>query len=357
MMKRIISALAILLLSAAYSVADNNKVIALTETDRTRSYEVGNYFSLTFTLTDTEKKDGDAKVVIDVNTYSSCGLCIYGKQFTETELKHLAHPYKAKFSKGYPGTKGMRRVDALSGLKYIVTAMPDQILQSVYTMDVYDGVPIKITIPVYLVTYKKSYDDNRTKKIFRKEDVTVELDVRLGEPSQYVELKAQVDSLKTELENLIFCNNPRHTPTLESQKQFYTDKVQALLDEITAIERVNGWHLTSNERGKNIVCTDIYRKYQELKAILADINIDAVQVKDCGRHKVSHRCSYCSLNFQQILTKLDNIYMKIYNSDNPDAVRSQYASEVKKIETCAKRRIDYRKYQKRVEEFIERIKG
>lgn len=358
-MKYIISIFALLLMFAGHSVAGNTVVVSVNEAEPIQTHEIADQISLTFTLTDTQIKDGAARVLIDINNSSSNGLYIFHEAYTEKELKKMAQPYKLKFSKSYPGTKGHRSVEPADGLGGRVVLNPYR-GATIYDVVVYDGIKTDFMFPFYLVEYKNNSEFSRGKKIVRKVEVAIEFDIHLAEPREYIEMKEQVDTLIAELKNLTFCDNPKHSPTLEEQKQVYIDRIDSIKTRIDSVQRDNGWNFTADEHSRRRVETDICKKFLALESLLYEINIENVPVQDCGEHKVAapvHSCRYCSYSFQQILNQLDNIYMKVSNSDDPVAVRKEYASEVVRIEACAKRRSGYQKYQKKIEEFIARING
>ena len=355
-MKKIISIIALLLMFAGYSVAGNTIAVTVNEADSIQTHQIAENISLTFRLTDTQIKDGDARVMIDINNNSSNGVFIFHKAYTEKELKKKAQPYKIKFSKSFPGTKGQRNVIPAECIGDMLVLNPSRSAE-ICDAVVYDGIETELTIPFYLVEYKKNGEYSRVKKIVQMEEITIEFDIHLAEPREYIEMNEQVDTLIAELANITFCDNPKHSPTLEEQRQVYIDRIDAIKIRIDSVQRDNGWNITATEHTKRRAETDICQKFLSLEAKLLELNVENVPLQDCGGHKVAapHYCKYCSYDFQKILNKLENIYMKIDNSDDPDALRKEYASDVSKIVSCAKRRSGYRKYQKDIEEFIERI--
>lgn len=359
-MKKIISIIALLLMFAGYSVAGNTVVVSVNEENSAQTHEIAENITLTFQLTDTHIKDGVARVVVDINNNSSNGLLIFDKAYTEKDLKKK----RIKFIKSFPGTKGQRSVNPAECIDYMVFLLPSGNTETrsteICNAVVYDGIKTELTIPFYLVKNKKNSDYSRVMRIIQKEEVTIEFDIHLAEPREYVEMKEQVDTLIAELADLTFCDNPKHSPTLEEQRQVYIDRIDAIKTRIDSVQRDNGWDLTADVHSERRAQTDICKKFQTLESRLYEINIENVTLQDCGNHKVAaptHYCKYCSYSFQQIMNHLDHIYMKISNSDDPDAVRKEYASDLRRIEACAKRRNGYRKYQKKIEEFIERING
>ena len=352
-MKKIISIIALLFMFAGYSLAGNTIVVSVNEADSTQTHEIAENVSLTFRLTDAQIKDGDARVKIEINNQSSNGVFIFDKAYTEKELKKAL----VKFARSFPGTRGQRCVMPAEGINNMVLMSPsntigDSLNQSreIYTVNVYDGIKTDLTIPFYLVEYKKHTGHSRVKKIVKKGEVTIEFDVHLAEPREYVEIT--------------FCDNPKHSPSLDEQKAVYVERIKAIQERIDSVKRANGWNITADERSKTRVKTDIFNKFKKLEEELHEVDINNVPLQDCGGHKVAaqvgrHSCKYCSYNFDQLVNQLENIYFKISNSDDPAAVMKKYSSDVRKIEACAKRRTEYRnsKSKKQIEEFIHRING
>lgn len=365
-MKKIISIIALLFMFAGYSLAGKTILVTVNEADSTQTHEIAENVSLTFRLTDAQIKDGDAIVKIEINNQSSNGVFIFDKAYTEKELKKAL----VKFARSFPGTRGQRCVMPAEGINNMVLMSPsntigDSLNQSreIYTVNVYDGIKDTLTIPFYLVEYKKHSGYSRVKKIVKKGEVAIEFDVHLAEPREYVEIKEELDSLKRELANLTFCDNPKHSPSLDEQKAVYVERIKAIQERIDSVKRANGWNITADERSKTRVKTDIFNKFKKLEEELHEVDINNVPLQDCGGHKVAaqvgHRCKYCSYTFDQLVNQLENIYFKISNSDDPAAVMQKYSSDVRKIEDCAKRRRGYSnsKSKKSIEEFIHRING
>ena len=355
-MKRIILAIAVAILSMAGASAQNNpqkRATALLNNVQTDTVIRADFCKIAVHLKNI-KADGTAEVSIDIENNSMDYVYIFDKTLTAKQLKK--QPYKIRFDKFYPVPKKLRMVEGCSEISRHIILAPDYNQTGIIKTEVFDAVPDDFTIPVYLVRQGKK------KVITTCQEIIIKVDVHLDAPGEFIAFKYDVEKLKADVDSLTFCNNPKHEPSLEQQKMKWQEKVNELQGRYAQIIQDNGWSFLSSNRGRMIQKTDIYKRYEDVRAILESINIDNVPVKDCGMHveepvRPEHYCAYCSLSLNQILNKLENIYMRISNSDDPDSARQQYAAEVRRIEACAKRRSGYDRYQTRIDKFINRING
>lgn len=355
-MKRIILAIAVAMLSMAGASAQDNpqkKATALLNNVQTDTVIRADFCKIAVHLKNI-KADGTAEVSIDIQNNSMDYVYIFDKTLTAKQLKK--QPYKIRFDKFYPVPKKLRMVEGCSEISRHIILAPDYNQTGIIKTEVFDAVPDQFTIPVYLVRQGKK------KVITTCQEIIIKVDVHLDAPGEFIAFKYDVEKLKADVDSLTFCNNPKHEPSLEQQKMKWQEKVNELQGRYAQIFQDNDWSFLSSNRGKMIQKTDIYKRYEAVRTILESINIDNVPVKDCGMHveepvRPEHSCVYCSWNFDQIINKLNNMYMKISNSDDPDSARQQYVAQARKIEACAKRKSGYSRYQTKIDELIYRING
>lgn len=364
-MKKFTLAIAALLITALYASADIKKNVTLSNADSVKIVKFQDICEFTFELTKI-RKNGTAQVAVSIkNLNYEKGLYIFNEPFNEKQLKKK--PYKIRFGKQIPGPKGSRYVRNQKDINQLVALKALYSTRNIARLEVFDEVPTQVTFPIYLVEFKNPNDETKKKTIVQTEDLIVNFDVYLDTPREYLELKLRVDELKAAVDTLNLCDNPKHEPSFEEQKAVYDKRVNGLLAEYAQIKRLNDWVFSSSERGRMMERTAIYRKYDALHTTILETQkkLEHIPTKDCGAHEekivvappvtTGHHCAQCSSNLTQLISKLENIYMKIHNSDDPQAIRQQYADEVRQIEACAKRRSEYGKYQRKIEKFIERI--
>ena len=115
-----------------------------------------------------------------------------------------------------------------------------------------------------------------------------------------------------------------------------------------------------------------YQRYAALKDDI-DKNIDLNKhLGTCRQHRgggtpAGHQCSYCSLSLQQIYHKLDDLYKKIYSSNDRQATKASVMGQVNALYNCctaadcAKHASQWRSggggYKSRIQERYNRIQG
>ena len=112
--------------------------------------------------------------------------------------------------------------------------------------------------------------------------------------------------------------------SVDKQKAAYQKQIDNLKAKIDGIISSHGWR--EGDAG--------YQRYNELKSKLDGIEIVE---RDCGRHRApvaGHRCSYCNLSLQQIYHRLDDIYKKVYSSNNRKQAKASVMSQVNALYNC-----------------------
>ena len=310
-----ISILFVLLFSLiTSSFADEQRKVKLDDDKHNKeTIEVAN-FNIFLELIDVEE-NGNVKVKVELeNLDESKGLSLFERAYDEKTLKKMRP--KIKYDKIFPGSKGKRLIDACDSIKSAIHLYPSQ-KELIMTLSAKDGETTKATLPIYIIEYKdKNYIlwEKQELILLQKEVIELEIEIDLKPGEAYVNITKECDSLLKEFDEVLFCTHKRHKPSLEEQKTEFQSKIDSLVEKIDGIIKSNGWFST-DKRDK---------LYGEQRVYV-------------------HRCKYCSSSLQQISHELDDIYQKIYSSQDRSATKTTEIRSVNAMYDCAKRRRDWRK--------------
>ncbi len=320
MIKRL-SILIVLLFSVyAVSYADEQKKVTLNDSDRKREVvEIANSRIVIELIG--EEANGNAKISIKIeNIDESKSLCLFNKAYNEKALKKML---KIKYDKVFPGTKGERVIDACFGVSQDIRIAPT-CKEKIFSLSCKDGETTSCRLPLYIIETKdKNYIlfEKQQLILLDKEVIELEIEVALKFRDTYNSVKDGCDKLIEEYDEIQFCTNKKHKPSLEEQKEDFQRKIDVLVSQIDSIVKVNYW-FSSDER---------YKLYQEQKERL--INLDLSKKEgDCGEH--IHKCSYCRYTPRDVLHKLEDIHKRIYNSSNRSTIKKQLLRDVNAVYAC-----------------------
>lgn len=339
--------LSVLLLSIVNSsFADEQRKVRLDDNKHTKeTIEVAN-FNIFLELTDVEE-NGNVKVNIELeNLDDSKGLSLFERSYNEKTLKKMRP--KIKYDKIFPGSKGMRLIDACDHIKNAIHLYPSQ-KEMIMTLSARDGEVTKVTLPIYIIEYKdKNYIFWKKKelRLLQKEIIELEIEIDLKPGEIYANITRECDNLLKEFDDILFCAHKKHKPSLEEQKKDFQNKIDSLVEKIDGIIQSNGW-LSSEKR---------YKLFDAQRDRLKNIKLEEKE-GDCGKHNV-HKCKYCNSSLQQISHQLDDVYQKIYSSQDRNAAKAELIKNVNAMYDCAKRRRDWRRsdYKVKIERLYKEIK-
>lgn len=329
-----ISVLFVLLFSLlSNSLADEQRKVKLDNDKHNKeTIEVAN-FNIFLELKEVDE-NGNVEVKVELeNLDESKGLSLFERAYNEKTLKKMRP--KIKYDKIFPGSKGKRLIDACSHINSAMHLYPSQ-KNLIMTLSTKDGEVTKATLPIYIIEYKeKDYIlwEKQELILLQKEVIELEIEINLKLGEAYANITRECDRLLKEFEDVLFCTNKKHTPSLEEQKEEFQSKVDSLLEKIDGIIESNGWFSTEKR----------YRLYDEQRERLKNIKLEDKE-GDCGKHKEDvHRCKYCNSSLQQISHKLDDIYQIIYSSQERREEKAKHIRSVNAMYNCAKRRKDWKR--------------
>ena len=263
----------------------------------------------------TDNGNGIFDVTVELkNNQAEELLYLFGRSFMEKELKK-SRPVSIRFYKyGFSGKKGYRNVGSCDYLdSQIIKIEPEDSRLIIQSLSVNANDTMTTTIPVYLAKKKGK------KKVILLDLKDLELTIIVKasivpDDPTYQRLANSRDSLIDELEGKdgkkgrTFCPHKCHKPSKAQQEKPYRDKIKELVaeaDDIIKRERLTD----SSERG---------RGYLQLKESLEDIDLKKYE-KICGNDPsncgCTHNCDYCKLKLDQIYSRMNGYYMKVYNGE------------------------------------------
>lgn len=350
MMARILSLLS-LIFCFSFSVLADNKDIEIrlnTNDNTTKSIELG-FGYMTFQYVTHEGNEAKVRITLENISSEPHAVLIFKYGLTEQVLKK--NKPKIEFEKKFPGGRNKRKVDGCNiGKGHYIIVTPTE-TDTLFTVDVPFTSYKKIDIPFYIAKYKakdlkKKGENNINYKILEKHDYRFTIYVQgwTEEDSTYLETKNSVEAYLKSLEDVQFCNNKKHKPSLKVQQQKYVEQKDSLIKVIGDIINVNGW----------MSDLEPHKAYSRLSAQLREVNLDDYN-QDCGKHTRSHKCNYCSLSAQDLYHRIDDIYQQLYAG----AISKENAVKTAKaILNCYqnnKRRRNDSSYGKKISGFYNRI--
>ena len=351
-MRKFWTFLAFFLVSAISIFADEQKSVKLNDDHQEEQIRLA-YCNL-FVKMISSDDEGNAKISIEIeNLDESNAIYIFGRAIPEKELKKLAP--RIMFDKSFPGTKGNRNIDTYRPVGNVLYIEPTD-KRLLPEIQITNAEKQLCRLPLYFAKYKKKRllgaDFGKNKMLLMEKQV-LELEIEVEQKSDevYIRLADECDKLIEEISKQTFCNNPRHSPSLEKQEAPYKERIDNLKSEID--KRIDQKKWMSTDEG--------YRRYNSLKQKLSDIDFASLE-KDCGkRHgqgsRTSQSCKYCKLSPQQIYHKLDDIYKTIYSSNDRKATKESVMADVSLLYGCQKHSASWKnsEYKSKITDRYNRI--
>lgn len=305
----------LLCLMATCVMADEQKKVTLSSNHDNEMISLS-YCNIFVNLKEVDDGVGEVSIELE-NLSESKVLILFDRSYTEKQVKKFSP--KMKFDKTFGGTKGKRITDPCSEQLSRVMQLRPSDKQSLPSVRVENESTKKVNLPVYIAKYKGS----KTLILLEKQVIELDIEAALKPSAEYVNMNTQCEQLIREIERTGVCPNKSHRTSVDKQREDYMKRINALKEKIDGIISSHGWN--ENDGG--------YRRFNELKSKLDGIQIPE---RDCGRHKavVGHSCSYCNLSLQQIYHKLDDLYKKIYSSNNRKATKDAVISQVRALYNC-----------------------
>lgn len=251
-----------------------------------------------------EHNNRNTVVVSLENTGDSNNLLIFRDNLINKKLKK--HKPKIEFAKYYFGDKNNRYVDGCRYLKSTFIAIKPEETSELLKMDIGKSSTNELVLPVYSAKFVKRIFRRNAYQIYEANKLVFNLNIRPWDENdpEYTEVKSAVKDYLYSLDKVTFCDNKKHSPSLEEQQCGYKAKKDSLVEVIRTI--IND---------HNLMSTDVeYEAYTKLLEQLNDANLNDHN-HDCGKHKAKpkqHSCSYCSLSEKEIYDNIDALYQEFY---------------------------------------------
>lgn len=325
----------LLTLFTAFSVfADGEYKIVLNEDDNQKSLELG-YVNINVVMGEPDAQ-GRVDITVELvnpNEVSNNMLFLFGRSFSEKELRGLKNP-RVVYDWNYP-VKKPRLTDYCERLgKEVVGLAPNHPTYSISHLKMTEEETLEIRLPIYMAIKKCSKKAALMEKHVEKLIISVEL----MPDENYPIIKKSCDSIAEVIANLTFCNNPKHKPSLEERERPYKDEVSDLRLIINL--KLLQWPIKSFR----------YRKYDELKQQLDDIEFKETDCGDPTLHTYNHYCKYCKLTLEEIYDVFDDLYQeKVYpkkelTKEEMQQVKAMYKCCTDK--TCKSHAAEWKKQNK-----------
>jgi hypothetical protein len=326
-MKKLIL-LPLLCLAVLTAWADEQKKVTLSN-DNPKEVINLSYANIFVSLLNGDDDQGQVLIEIE-NLDETKILALFHKPYTEKQVKKLSH--KFRYDKLFGGTKGKRIIDPYN----LETGKDVYIEPSMkYNVAAFNVTPDKnlmVHLPIYIAKPKKGIIEKllggEKLMLMRKQLIEIDVEVSLRPSAEYTGLQGEVEALKREVKNTVFCTSNKHKQSVEQQQQPYVQRISALKKKIDNAISAHGWQ--PGDSG--------YTRYNALKTELDGIDLNK-HLGTCSQHRVpihddSHSCNYCNLTLQQIYHRLDDLYKKIYTSSDRAATKASVIGQVNALYTC-----------------------
>lgn len=318
-MKKFLIFIILILFTGLFIYADEEKAVKLNDSIRQKTIEFAN--CNIFVSKGETDDDENTKVAIEIeNKDESNVVILFGHTYPEKELKKLSP--SIRFDKKYPKTN--RSLDTFKEGKNVLFIDPTNDKQKII-----EGIQIKkdekysCHLPFYIAKYKSNKRNKML--ILEREILELEIEVEVKPDMNFIRLENECNDLIDSIGKKTFCPNAKHKPSLEKQKSLYKERIDSLVSVIIGFRD----KYYSQDKG--------YKRYDELKQKLDGIQFVEI---DCGGPHTPppppKKCKYCNLSAQQIYHKLDDIYKKIYNSNNRKATKNSVMSDVNLLYNCSR---------------------
>ncbi|MCR4808429.1 MAG: hypothetical protein K5896_01045 [Prevotella sp.] len=328
-MKKIVL-MALLCLAVLFGRADEQKKITLSN-DNTKETVNLSYCNIFVTLMNPDSDDEFGQVLIEIeNLDEQKILALFHQPYKEKEVKKLKPSFQ--YDKLFGGTKGKRVIDP-----YNLETGQDVFIEpsNKYQLAAFNAPADKemaVTLPIYLSKPKEGIVQKILGKekllLLRKQVIELDITVELKPSAEYLGLLDEYKKLKKDVDNAVFCTNKKHRPGVEGQKEPYQKRMDELTAKIDAAISAHGW--SANDGG--------YQRFNAIKEDITKIDLSK-QEGICRTHRPNqdrpkHQCGYCSLSLQQIYHKLDDLYKKIYTSNDRAATKASVMGQVNGLYNC-----------------------
>lgn len=328
-MKKIVL-MALLCLAVLSGRADEQKKITLSN-DNTKETVNLSYCNIFVTLMNPDSDDEFGQVLIEIeNLDEQKILALFHQPYKEKEVKKLKPSFQ--YDKLFGGTKGKRVIDP-----YNLETGQDVFIEpsNKYQLAAFNAPADKemaVTLPIYLSKPKEGIVQKILGKekllLLRKQVIELDITVELKPSAEYLGLLDEYKKLKKDVDNAVFCTNKKHRPGVEGQKEPYQKRMDELTAKIDAAISAHGW--SANDGG--------YQRFNAIKEDISKIDLSK-QEGICRTHRPNqdrpkHQCGYCSLSLQQIYHKLDDLYKKIYTSNDRAATKASVMGQVNGLYNC-----------------------
>lgn len=341
-MRKTIFTILLTLLTVLSVFADGEYKIVLNEDDNKKSLELG-YVNINVTMGEPDAQ-GKVDIMVELvnpNEVSNNMLFLFGRSFDEKQLRGFTNP-RIVYDRNYP-VKKPRYTDYCEQLgKDVVSLAPNTPNYRISHLQMTEDETLEIRLPIYMAIKKCAKKAALMEKHIEKLLISVEL----TPDEDYPAIKKSCDSIAEVIAHLTFCNNPKHKPSLEEREQPYKDEVSDLRLIINL--KLLQWPIKSFR----------FRKYDELKQQLDDIEFKEADCGDPTLHTSDHYCKYCKLTLEEIYGAFDDLYQKkVYpkkelTKEEMQQVKAMYkcctdkmcrshAAEWKKKNKCKDGIIDY----------------
>ena len=317
-MKKFLTFIILFQFTGLFIYADEQREVKLNDDNPQKTIELAN--CNIFVSKGETDDDENTKVAIEIeNKDESNVVILFGHAFSEKDLKKQSP--SIRFDKKYPKTN--RSLETFNGGKNVLFIEPTDKRRLLEGIQIKKDKKYTCHLPFYIAKYKSN---KRNKMLIMEQEILeLEIGVEIKPDLDYIRLESECKVLIDEIGKKSFCPNPKHKQSLEEKKK-YKESIDSLVSVIVAFRD----KYYSQDKG--------YKRYDELKQKLDGIQFAEI---DCGKHSIpvsvsKDKCKYCNLSPQQIYHKLDDIYKKIYISNNRKATKNSVMPDVNLLYNCSR---------------------
>ncbi len=311
------------------SHADRRLEAKLNDSDQ-REYllEIPDLCNILLELTGVDE-DGNAKIDIEIeNRTRGEHLCLFYRAYPERELKKTS---KIKYEKGFLGRRGERKIHPCDKINRDIRINP---YRKERILSLSCKGTASCTLPFYIIKEKESLLFGRKRLLISSQEVIeLELEVDLKPDSSVILLETTCQQLLNEYEEILFCPNKHHRPSLEEQKDNFQRKIDSLVIQIDRFIDEKGWNLPLKK----------VEYFEDQKKRLNDLDLSKKE-SDCGGHRGPiHRCAYCRYTPLQISQELEDTYKRIYVSSDQGAAKTKVINKINAVYNCPNAKRNWKK--------------
>lgn len=324
----------ILLLSFSFwdSFADVQKIVSLNNYNhKSEDLEIEGLCIIHVSIDDVDA-NYSAKISASLEniTYSKV-LCLFNGNFNESQLKKRDMSYDQPsiiYGKEYPGSKGTRITERCSTVPYPIflqNSDKGNLFYNDFKIEERNSSIIKI--PIYVASYK----NKKKSKLILERTVVLEVEIQIEElkrSPEYVDIAKSYDDLIREIDSVTFCKNEHHPDgeRFTDLYRIYESKIEQLKKRVAETQFNLGYSRASKA----------YLELQKIHDELDMLDLEKKAVDSCPKDiqpkvKVGHRCKYCSMSYEDIYSRIQNISIDIYNGT---VSKDQVMAEVEALHKC-----------------------